>query len=256
MDRPNSLAGRDRQTMVHPFTNLAEHAQAGPLVIERGEGVYVIDDEGRRYLEGMAGLWCTALGFSEARLVQAAEEQLARLPAYHLFGGKSYAAGDRARRAAAGARAGADVQGAVRQLRLRGQRHRAQAGPLPSRRARQAREAQDHRARARLSRRDPGDRQPHRAGRMRTRASACRCRASLHADCPHYYRFGLPGESEPQFATRLADEPGAADPARRARTRSRAFIAEPVMGAGGVIVPPADLFRQGAGGAARHTTCC
>ena len=72
MTRANSLAARDRGTLVHPFTNLAEHAEAGPLVIERGEGVYVIDAQGHRYLEGMAGLWCAALGFSEARLVQAA----------------------------------------------------------------------------------------------------------------------------------------------------------------------------------------
>ncbi len=91
MTRAHSLAARDRESLVHPFTNLAEHAEAGPLVIDRGEGVYVIDAEGRRYLEGMAGLWCAALGFSEARLVQAAEAQLKRLPSYHMFGGKSYA---------------------------------------------------------------------------------------------------------------------------------------------------------------------
>ena len=107
----NSLAARDVEALIHPFTNLAEHAVDGPLVIDRGEGVYVYDQDGNRYLEGMAGLWCTALGFSDKRLVEAAVEQLERLPTYHLFGGKSHAPGDRARRAPAAHRAGADGQG-------------------------------------------------------------------------------------------------------------------------------------------------
>ena len=91
MEPADPLAARDVRSLVHPFTNLAQLALEGPLVIDRGEGVYVYDQHGRRYLEGMAGLWCTALGFSEHRLVRAAEAQLRRLPTYHLFGGKSHA---------------------------------------------------------------------------------------------------------------------------------------------------------------------
>ena len=69
---PNSTAGRDVAYHIHPITNLREHERNGPLVIVRGEGVRVFDEAGKDYIEGLAGLWCTALGFSEPRLVQAA----------------------------------------------------------------------------------------------------------------------------------------------------------------------------------------
>ena len=87
---PNSLGARDRATLLHPYTDLRAHETADPLVITRGEGVYVFDDQGQGYLEAMAGLWCASLGFSEHRLAAAAERQLAALPFYHLFTGKSH----------------------------------------------------------------------------------------------------------------------------------------------------------------------
>ena len=67
MEPLNSLAARDVRSVIHPFTDLAHHVEEGPLVLARGDGVYVLDEHGRRYLEGMAGLWCANLGFSEAR---------------------------------------------------------------------------------------------------------------------------------------------------------------------------------------------
>ena len=63
---------QDVDSLFHPYTPLARQRETGPLVITRGDGVYVEDDQGRRYLEGMSGLWCTALGFSESRLTEAA----------------------------------------------------------------------------------------------------------------------------------------------------------------------------------------
>ena len=81
-------ARRDQSFHLHPATNLRAVQNEGPLVITRGEGVYVYDDEGRRYLEGMAGLWCASLGFSERRLADAAYRQMCELPFYHSFAGK------------------------------------------------------------------------------------------------------------------------------------------------------------------------
>src|SRR5689334_15050689 len=78
--QPNSLAGRDVASVIHSYTNLAQHKIAGPTVIGKGEGVYVYDDSGKKYLEGMAGLWSTSLGFSERRLVDAAIRQMEQLP--------------------------------------------------------------------------------------------------------------------------------------------------------------------------------
>jgi 4-aminobutyrate--pyruvate transaminase len=242
MERANSLAARDRETLIHPFTNLAEHAERGPLVIERGEGVYVLDEAGHRYLEGMAGLWCTALGFSEARLVRAAQEQMARLPAYHLFGGKAYAPA---------------IELAERLLAL---------APVPMARAlfvNSGSEANDtalklvryyHHAIGKPEKRKIISRVRGYHGVTLAAASATGIphahqgfglplQGFLHADCPHYYRYGLPGETEEQFASRLAENLERLILREGADTVG-AFIAEPLMGAGGVIPPPASYFDK------------
>jgi len=91
MNKYNSgLASKDIQYQLHPYTDARLHQDIGPLIIERGEGVYVYDDKGNRYIEAMSGLWSAALGFSNQRLVQAAERQLRTLPFYHLFSHKSH----------------------------------------------------------------------------------------------------------------------------------------------------------------------
>ena len=81
-------AERDRTHHLHPYTQLRQLEKDGPLVIVRGDGVHVFDEQGRRYIEGMAGLWCASLGFSEPRLVAAAHRQMQLLPYYHSFSGK------------------------------------------------------------------------------------------------------------------------------------------------------------------------
>ncbi len=75
-----SLAEKDVQHQLHPYTDARLHREVGPLIIERGEGVYVYDNQGKRYLEAMSGLWSVALGFSNERLIKAAEQQLRKLP--------------------------------------------------------------------------------------------------------------------------------------------------------------------------------
>ena len=78
----------DTRHHLHPYTQLRQLEQEGPLVIVRGDGVHVVDEHGQRYLEGMAGLWCASLGFSERRLADAAARQMQTLPYYHSFSGK------------------------------------------------------------------------------------------------------------------------------------------------------------------------
>ena len=75
-----NLAVRDLETLVHPYTNLAALRETGPLIIERGQGVFVYDTEGKAYIEGMAGLWCTALGYGNEELVEAAATQMRSCP--------------------------------------------------------------------------------------------------------------------------------------------------------------------------------
>ena len=88
--RANSAAARDIANVLHPYTDLKAHAEVGPIVITRGEGVRVWDDTGKAYIESVAGLWCANLGFSNERLARAAYDQMLKLPFYHAFTGKSH----------------------------------------------------------------------------------------------------------------------------------------------------------------------
>ena len=86
----NSVAARDIANVLHPYTDLEAHQQAGPVVISHGKGVRVWDEFGKEYIESVAGLWCAALGFDNERLVRAATNQMRKLPFYHAFTAKSH----------------------------------------------------------------------------------------------------------------------------------------------------------------------
>ncbi len=91
--RPNSLAGRDVESVLHPYTNLSTHQENGPFVVTHGDGIYVYDDAGKAYIEALAGLWCTSLGFANERLANVAADAMRKLPFYHGFGSKTHEAG-------------------------------------------------------------------------------------------------------------------------------------------------------------------
>ena len=75
----------DRAHHVHPFTNIKEIKDEGVMVVEKAEGVYVYDETGKRYIDGMAGLWCVNLGYGRQELAAAAQQQMATLPYYNTF---------------------------------------------------------------------------------------------------------------------------------------------------------------------------
>jgi 4-aminobutyrate--pyruvate transaminase len=235
-------ARRDLAYHLHPSTNLRQLETEGPLVITRGEGVYVFDEQGRRYLEGMAGLWCASLGFSERRLAEAAYRQMLELPFYHSFGGKvpavttelaeklvSIAPGRLAR--AIFANSGSEANDTA--IKLVWYYNNALGRPEKKKII----------------------------GRLKGYHGMTVATASvtglafvhgdfdlprgpfLHAGCPHYYRFGRPGESETAFAARLAGELDEMI-VREGPETVAAFFAEPVMGAGGVILPPTTYFDR------------
>ena len=86
---PDSIEAKDLTHLLHPTTNLKVHAQTGPAVHARAEGIYLWDNHGKQYIEGMAGLWCTALGYGNEELARVAEEQMRALSYSQLFGGKT-----------------------------------------------------------------------------------------------------------------------------------------------------------------------
>jgi L-2,4-diaminobutyrate transaminase len=80
------LSELDRRYVFHPFTALGDHERSGaPLVITRGDGVYLEDTGGRRYLDAMAGLWCVNVGYGRAELAEAMRQQALHLSYCHAF---------------------------------------------------------------------------------------------------------------------------------------------------------------------------
>lgn len=94
MSRLNSLteklSRKDKDFLFHPNTNLIAHQDSGPFILERGKGIYVFDTDGNKYIEGMAGLWCNALGHGNEELADAAMRQFKKFPYGNLFASKSH----------------------------------------------------------------------------------------------------------------------------------------------------------------------
>ena len=89
MNKPlTNVQARDAEALLHPYTPIHRLNEIGPLVLERAKGVYIYDTQGREYIEGMAGLWCTGLGYGDEELIEAATQQLRTLSYSHLFGAK------------------------------------------------------------------------------------------------------------------------------------------------------------------------
>src|SRR5580658_9472644 len=84
---PNSVQARDIASIVHPQTNLARHLEEGPFVVGGGDGCFITDDNGKRYIDAAAGLWCASLGYASVRLARVAYEQMRKLGYYHLYRG-------------------------------------------------------------------------------------------------------------------------------------------------------------------------
>src|SRR5215831_13482387 len=240
LDTP--AARRDRSFHLHPSTNLRAVQTEGPLVITRGEGVYVYDDEGNRYIEGMAGLWCASLGFSERRLAKAAHRQMEALPFYHSFAGKvPEISTELAERLIAVAPAGMG--------KVLFANSGSEANDAAIKLAWYINNALGRPQKKKIISRRRGYHGVTIAAASLTGLAFAHddfdlpIARILHADAPHYYRGAQPGESEEVFAARLAA--GLEQMIlREGPDTVAAFFAEPVMGAGGVIVPPATYFER------------
>ena len=82
---PNSLYARDIESIIHPQTNLKKHRELGPMLVTHSKGARIFDDNGKDYIESVAGLWCASLGFGMERLAKVAYEQMTRLGYYHSY---------------------------------------------------------------------------------------------------------------------------------------------------------------------------
>lgn len=238
----SNYAMRDVEAILHPATNLVAHRTTGPLVLERGEGVFVWDKEGKRYIEGLAGLWCTGLGYGNQELIEAAREQMSRLSFTHLFGGRSHE----------------PAIALAEKLK--------ELVPAPTSKVFftcSGSEANDtqiklawyyNNARGLTKKKKIISRMKAYHGVTIAAGSLTGLpifhtdfdlpmQRVLHTDCPHYWRYAEEGESEEEYATRLANSLEELIQREGPETIA-AFIAEPVMGAGGVIPPPRTYFQK------------
>jgi 4-aminobutyrate--pyruvate transaminase len=238
----NSAAARDIANVLHPYTDLKTHQEVGPVVISHGKGVRVWDDAGKEYIESVAGLWCASLGFDNERLVQAAVTQMRKLPFYHAFTAKSH-------------------EPAIDLAEMLIER-----APVPMSKvffANSGSEANDSAIKMIWYMNNALGRPKKKKiiGRIKGYHGITIGSASLtglpanhrsfdvplpgfvHTMTPHFYHAGLPGESEDDFATRCADELEKLILAEGPDTVA-AMWAEPIMGAGGVIVPPKGYFPK------------
>jgi len=240
--QPNSPEARDILYAMHPYTDARQHQKTGALIIEKGDGIYVEDNSGKRYIEAMAGLWSVGVGFSEKRLVEAANRQMSKLPYYHNFTSKAHLP---------------LIDLSERLVKL---------APVPMSKAfftNSGSEANDTAIKM-IWYRSNALGQPQRKkiiSRKRGYHGITLAAASLtglpnnqisfdvplanflHTGSPHHYRDAQPGETPEDFATRLANELEAMILAEGPETIA-AFFGEPVMGAGGVVVPPPTYWAK------------
>ncbi|MEX2299168.1 MAG: aminotransferase [Dongiaceae bacterium] len=237
-----SLEQIDRDHFFHSYTVLRAHAENGPIVVESGQGIFIRDSRGNEYIDGLTGLWCVNVGYGREEIAEAIYRQVQKLPYYHTFASMSNEPAillaeriasktpDGLRRVLFGT-SGSDANDTAIKLvwyfnNMRGR---------PKKKKIIARDRAYHGvtiAAGSLTGLDT----VHQAFDLPIDRV-------LRTSAPYPYRDAQRGESHEAFAKRLA-----ADLERLIETEGPdtvgAFIAEPVMGAGGVIVPPASYFPQ------------
>jgi len=238
----NSDYSKDIEFHLHSYTHPQTLEDEGPHILSKGDGIYVYDETGKKFIEGMSGLWCTALGFSEKELVDTISEQLKKLPYYHSFAGKT-------------------ANPAINLAE-----HLIKISPVPMSKvyfANSGSEANDSAIKMvwyyNLARGLPEKRKI--ISRKKGYHGVTLAAASLtglpyaqngfslplefvrHTMTPDYFNEANKNESEEQFSDRLASELENLILKEGPETVA-AFFAEPVMGAGGVIIPPKSYFPK------------
>ena len=237
-----TISQRDRRWHLHSQTNPNLHEQSGPLVIERGEGPYVFDTDGNRYLDVMAGLWCASLGFNHPRLSKAAAKAYEAMGFYHTFSGRSSPAVVDA----------AEAIGSILPFE-NGKIYFATSGS-------EANETMVkfawlyHAAHGQPNRRKIISRKQSFHGSTIAAASmtglphmhrefGLPLSGFIHTDTPDMYRGRLPAESDEDYAARMAQSLETLILQEGSETIA-AMIAEPVQAGAGIIIPPAGYFAK------------
>lgn len=240
MTAAQSWEARAEEYSLYGFTDMPSVHERGTVVLTHGEGPYIVDVHGRRYLDANSGLWNMVAGFDHKGLIEAAKAQYERFPGYHSFFGRM------------------SDQTVMLSEKL------IEVSPFDSGRVfytNSGSEANDtmvkilwflHASEGKPQRRKILTRwnayhgvtavSASMTGKPYNEVFGLPLPGFIHLTCPHYWRFGREGETEEQFVQRLAKELEETIQKEGADTIA-GFFAEPVMGAGGVIPPAKGYFQ-------------
>ena len=231
----------DRAYHFHSQTNPQALSRDGAYVVVKGDGPHVIDEHGKRYIDAMAGLWCASLGFNNERLGQAAAAQYRELGYYHSFYGRT------------NPKAASLSKKLVELTGMEGGRTFFVTSGSEANETMVKLSWLYHASRGKPTKRKiiARDRAFH--GSTIVAGSMCGLEMMhrefglplpgfIHTLHPNSYRVKLQDESEGDFVTRLAAELERMI-VREGPETIAAFIAEPVMAAGGILPPPAGYFE-------------
>ena len=238
-----TLETLDKERVLHPATSIADHLRTGPRIMAEGSGVTLTDVSGRRYLDAVAGLWCVNIGYGRTEVADAMAAQSRRLAYYHTFSSMSnepqIRLADRLLGMVPGrmskvffANSGSEANDT--QVKLVWYYNNLRGKPQ---------QEEDHLAARRLSREHGRRGEPDRPADVPSRLRSAASRTCSTRRRPYYYRDAAPGATEEAYAAALAAELEALIE-REGPDTVAAFIAEPVMGAGGVLVPPRTYFDR------------
>jgi L-2,4-diaminobutyrate transaminase len=237
-----TLETLDKERVLHPLTSIADHLRTGPRIMAEGSGVTLTDVNGRRYLDAFAGLWCVNIGYGRTEVADAMAAQARRLAYYHTFSSMSnepqIRLADRLLDLVPGqmskvffGNSGSDANDTQVKLvwyynNLRG---------MPRKKKIVSRLGAYHGSTI-VAASLTGLPTYHRAFDLPIGGV-------LHTATPYHYRDAAPGTTEEAYAAALAQELDALIE-REGPDTVAAFIAEPVMGTGGVLVPPRTYFER------------
>ncbi|MBC9246664.1 aminotransferase class III-fold pyridoxal phosphate-dependent enzyme [Paracoccus sp. 11-3] len=240
MTTPQSWEARADEYSLYGFTDLPSVHERGAVILTHGEGPYVVDVNGKRYLDANSGLWNMVAGFDNKDLADAAKAQYDRFPGYHAFFGRmsdqtvllseklvEVSPYDRGR--VFYTNSGSEANDTMVKILwfLHGSEDK------PKRRKILTRWNAYHGVTVVSA---------SMTGKPYNEVFGLPLDGFIHLTCPHYWRFGKDGETEEAFTQRLADELEETIKREGADTIA-GFFAEPVMGAGGVIPPSKGYFQ-------------
>lgn len=234
------LEAIDRDYLFHPITNLKNHFSDDVLILDRGEGIYIFDKQGKKYIDGLAGLWCTSLGHGVTELAEAAKEQMSKLGYSTLFASKSH---EPAILLAEKLIEMSPFSSGKVFFGLSG----SDANDTQYKLFTYANNKLGKTSKKKILARQKGYHGVTVASASMTGLANQHKLFDLpqenfiHTETPHYFKEGKDGESEEEYLARLIEALEKLIIEERPDSIA-AMIAEPLMGAGGVILPPKGYF--------------